>query len=534
LTISAGGNDVGLSSILNDCIFGWLAKPPSTCDSTIKSTQLAIDNQLPAALDALLAAALPKLTPNTGRIYYTGYAKYFNADTTQCNSVNFAVWEDKDVQNAYKDSLSNARRKQYNDLVDNVNAKIKEAVVNAGYQAVFVDYDAYFQSWGGRYCEEGVAEPDGDADFLLFYERDTTDPPAGSTTKRADPASDPEDVVPDSSFEGQVARLIWQELEVNPSWVGDLKEQEIEPIQAGVTPLQLAPGGGAKFDVSIASSALSWFIPDKTKRVFHPQPNGHAIIANLVLYHMEVELFKQSGNIIGAEDQTYGECPLNPFRSIDYPSCHYDTVSYIPTWIKNPGDMTVFPPNYLLYKLQAVICSNSCRPPTNFEGGVVSVFQNSDKSNCEISVAMPNNVEAWAYRGTPFSGSEQQDCFNAYQNIIDQCINNGPNNGWVNGPEVYEYFVSLISTDQGDEQLTPWQQAGFRPINDPSGLHSATNPLDPKFTLIDWLPAEEGTAGWTCKDKCPGNNPSVSVETWCVKKCGCTIQNSEAVLSCPL
>jgi hypothetical protein len=109
----------------------------------------------------------------------------------QCNSANFAFWNDKVVKEEYKDSLSNSRRKQYNDLVDAVNSKIKQAVANAGAQAIFVDYDDYFAGWGGRYCEESVIEPNPNADFLLFYERGTTDHSFPFKVKRADPTSDP-------------------------------------------------------------------------------------------------------------------------------------------------------------------------------------------------------------------------------------------------------------------------------------------------------------------------------------------------------
>lgn len=74
--------------------------------------------------------------------------------------------------------------------------------------------------------------------------------------------------------------------------------------------------------------------------------------------------------------------------------------------------------------------------------GLQAVYQNSDKSNCEISVALPNNVEAWTYRGTPSTGTQWQDCWDAFANITNWCVRKGPNNGWVNGPAPYEYFVS--------------------------------------------------------------------------------------------
>ena len=43
-----------------------------------------------------------------------------------------------------------------NNLVNDVNGKLQEAVHRAGSQVIFIDYDAYVGFLGGRYCFPGV------------------------------------------------------------------------------------------------------------------------------------------------------------------------------------------------------------------------------------------------------------------------------------------------------------------------------------------------------------------------------------------
>ena len=128
---------MGLVDILNDCIFGWkvVGYSSSSCDSTLTNTQNLIDNELPGALDNLLTAAKAKLTPTTGRIYYTAYAQFFGS-SSQCESVYWNFWP----LDPYKQALTADRRTQMNTLTTNVNNAVQAAVQRAGSQVVYVDY----------------------------------------------------------------------------------------------------------------------------------------------------------------------------------------------------------------------------------------------------------------------------------------------------------------------------------------------------------------------------------------------------------
>lgn len=344
--LSAGGNDVGLSKILNDCVFGWAPKDPSACAAQMKISQTQIDDELPGWLDNLLKAAKAKLTPKTGRIYYTAYAQFFNEETTQCDKVSWDFWNGF-LPNS-QEPLTSVRRKNFNTLTRKVNDAIKAAVDRAALgndQVVYVDYDPYFGLWTGRYCEAGVTETDADREALLFFERDTPSTVYNWKAKRAEATTDPEDIVPDGTFEGDIAKAIRAGLAENPSLKANLSGGSLQTLEIGKPP---ADGSAPEvlsviFDsknsalqgtsrrlgiIGIAGDALGYLIPDTTKRVFHPRPVGHAIIASLLLWHMEIEeikMFKLAPPdvlaVAGTSPlTTFDTCPLQePATSLKLP-----------------------------------------------------------------------------------------------------------------------------------------------------------------------------------------------------------------------
>ena len=126
-----------------------------------------INDVLPLSLDMLLRHLGTKLTPDTGRIYITGYAKFFNANTPQCNSVNLSLLGRR--------PLDRYHRENYNDLIDLVNGEIKDAAERVGPHVTYVNYDPYFAHCDGRLCEFDVNEPNVNRPKLLFFERGSRD-----------------------------------------------------------------------------------------------------------------------------------------------------------------------------------------------------------------------------------------------------------------------------------------------------------------------------------------------------------------------
>jgi hypothetical protein len=163
MTITVGGNDIGFNKLVNDCIFGWLVKPMSRCNKTVARSLLLMED-FSASLDKMLAQAVQKLTPETGRIYLTGYAKMFGTETNECDTVSWALW-------GAKKPLIRMRRIKFNALADSLNEVIESSAKRAGHQVVFVNYDREFGMCKGRICEPGVKEPAPTRPGLLFYER---------------------------------------------------------------------------------------------------------------------------------------------------------------------------------------------------------------------------------------------------------------------------------------------------------------------------------------------------------------------------
>lgn len=250
-----------------------------------------INNDLLGNLDELLSAVKPKLSKH-GRVYYTGYAKFFDDTTSQCDSVSWDVWPRLYLKTNNVRLLTEARRKWMNDLADLLNQQLKAAVErNLGEQGVFVDYDGYYTVMEGRYCEDQVKEPSPLRPELLFYERGTSDPKYDSSNPD-EGASVDDSTVADGTFEGQIASWIAQTLTQHPELKTDLEGGLFEALSDGErVNLAFAAAENSGADIG-TSSSLTWFFPDTMKRVFHPRPLGHAVIADLVLWHMKQERAK--------------------------------------------------------------------------------------------------------------------------------------------------------------------------------------------------------------------------------------------------
>ncbi|KAK2054718.1 SGNH hydrolase, partial [Colletotrichum caudatum] len=166
ITVSAGGNDVGLASILNACVFQW--NPLASCPDTLQKSRGLVRDVLPGNLDRLYEGLKEKISPGR-KVYVTGYATFFAATTRLCDDVTWSFW----YNFGNKERLTAERRTQMNELVQATNAAIEAAVKRAGDAFEYVGYDGYFSVLRGRFCEDGVHEPDVNRDGLLFFELGT-------------------------------------------------------------------------------------------------------------------------------------------------------------------------------------------------------------------------------------------------------------------------------------------------------------------------------------------------------------------------
>ncbi|CEJ81358.1 hypothetical protein VHEMI01489 [[Torrubiella] hemipterigena] len=167
--LSIGGNDLGFFEIMNSCIFRFFSFYSGTCESAIAESAKAIasptfDQHLRLLIMEILDRVRWEKKPWFS-IFITGYARFFNAETDECDDHSLGVWW-------RGPKLKKELRQQMNDMVQEVNARIKKSVkiINAGFsepRVFFIDYDDKFE--GHRFCEPSVVEPDYTRNETWFF-----------------------------------------------------------------------------------------------------------------------------------------------------------------------------------------------------------------------------------------------------------------------------------------------------------------------------------------------------------------------------
>jgi lysophospholipase L1-like esterase len=274
LTISAGGNDIGLTPILSNCVYQFYMSAEDACQKSMDEARERIANvtQLYKNVTALIEASKPKMNAEHGVIYYTGYAGFFGADDESCDNVTWAVWRNVEWQKQY---LKLAMRRELNEMVRSVNAIISKATIDAGPNVRFIDYDSAIEAARGRYCERDIQEPDPNRMGLAFYEWNTVD----SGENRTELQNQTGDGVPKGSFEGGIADQINKTLQEHPDW-------QFDPDKGFVNKTKGDEAGSN----GLIGDTLHWLIPDSYKRVFHLRPAGHRIIAEMLLQDLEMNV----------------------------------------------------------------------------------------------------------------------------------------------------------------------------------------------------------------------------------------------------
>ncbi|KAF2166923.1 hypothetical protein M409DRAFT_22975 [Zasmidium cellare ATCC 36951] len=151
MTIS--GNDVGFSTVINNCVIQLLSVVD--CDTTLANVASQIDSQgfqnsLIDTFTHVLAAgrqAEGATPPESFQVYVAGYVQFWNDDDPGCNDVSYNFWGFSTPK------LTTDVRHRMNVLVDRLNAKIKSVARQmSGLGVIYVDgfqssYDTH------RFCE---------------------------------------------------------------------------------------------------------------------------------------------------------------------------------------------------------------------------------------------------------------------------------------------------------------------------------------------------------------------------------------------
>ena len=280
ITISAGGNDIGLTPILSNCVYQFYMAGEDACQKSIDEAQekVADDTQLFQNVTKLIEAAKLHLNTTQGMIYLTGYARFFGTEDDTCNNVTWAVWRNIEHTKQY---LKLEMRQALNNLVLDVNAVLYRAVQAAGPNVGFIDYDRWVATQRGRYCEAGVHEPDPNRWGLMFYEWDTVE----TGENKTDLQNSTGDGVPKGSFEGGIAEQINKTLQEHPNWTFDKDKGFVKKNETGI--------GGE----GIIGDTIHWMIPDSYKRVFHMRRHGHQGVAGYIWNDLKTRSIAQTSDV---------------------------------------------------------------------------------------------------------------------------------------------------------------------------------------------------------------------------------------------
>ncbi|KAI9865474.1 MAG: hypothetical protein M1813_002364 [Trichoglossum hirsutum] len=256
VTLSAGGNNVGWGDVVNGCVYRFNGPAAPDCNNALTKTETLINdnNALFNPVFNNIFTILHRATKPTFKLYVTGYVKFWNADTDQCDSVSWNYWQ---IPGTSPPKMTKDLRKKMNDLLVAANAKIKSVVdsfnANGENRVVFIDTDTAFE--GHRFCENGVTEPQpsgSDRPNTWLFQINT---PVGSV------AGDEGTLTP-TGYAKQYYQALLQGPGGSPGMGANAPT--VNPIYAGKT---ASSSGGVPLWIS---------------KIFHPTTPGHTSIANSV------------------------------------------------------------------------------------------------------------------------------------------------------------------------------------------------------------------------------------------------------------
>ncbi|UKZ68895.1 uncharacterized protein TrAtP1_009913 [Trichoderma atroviride] len=262
--LSIGGNDLGFFDIMNSCIFRFYSFYSGTCESSLQraSEQMAgtqFENRLRLVIMEILDRVRWEKRP-WFTITVTGYARFFNADTDECDDYSLGMWW-------RGPKLKRELRQRMNAMVLAVNAKIRKSVdaINAAFaepRVLFVDYDDAFE--GHRFCEPNVVEPDyarNETWFFLVGGLDNAPPQMG------EPGPGPKDALLPAD-----SPLVDAQNCIGPAQEsGDWGEMALcmMAMAADRDPmLRMADG-------EVTAQNGMWYVPTYYGKTFHPRTLGH-------------------------------------------------------------------------------------------------------------------------------------------------------------------------------------------------------------------------------------------------------------------
>ncbi|RDW86124.1 uncharacterized protein DSM5745_02766 [Aspergillus mulundensis] len=289
VVLSAGGNDLCLSSILTTCIF-LPFQGEKACQDILDKAQENIDTILKQNLRQVLSALNSKVKKN-GIIVFALYAQYFNTQNNEC--ADKQDWSFPQGLPFSGLKLTIERRQKFNNLVANINKAIKEVIHEyqhdpwIKYRITYADWEVWArEAVKGQFCVPGTtrAYPDDWQPDLHFFR-----PSLRSRGSDHDELKKKGLIYHKKVNETEIQE---DELAIYNTFLYKSANPAADALKA-LEPRTPTPPGCPGDD----KASFGIGLPDRWGKLFHPNELGHRTMASFV---MEAIIAVRSG-ILGIE-----------------------------------------------------------------------------------------------------------------------------------------------------------------------------------------------------------------------------------------
>jgi hypothetical protein len=300
-TVTIGGNDLNFSDLVYYCVI-----TPNTatlgstnranCENVENAARQLLQDNSASGLRAKLAAAYKKIidkaSNNDFHLYVAGYSPFFNADTTDCDLSSFHYhWGGYKPISDFPANrivyLTQDLRKELNTLVSDLNTAISGAVDDANAadgglgRVEYIDMTPPFETH--RWCQDGTHEPEANNQNSWFFLSAWDD--VGFNTVAED-AADIKTQIGNGKIVLPDAASCFDNLGRNPDpYAYGLCRvaQEIHDDPTGPEAVRFAQAQADIVAGNLSSTSISWYLPTRQIKTFHPRSPGMAAYRDAIV-----------------------------------------------------------------------------------------------------------------------------------------------------------------------------------------------------------------------------------------------------------
>lgn len=318
-TLTMGGNDVLFSEIVRNCVITMGLDWPTSgeqyrkdCLATEDKARGMIQDTGPDGLGAKLMAGYKRIldtaeSSKTSRpfrsmqLFVPGYVGFFNHDTVDCDFTSFYYWNPTwDAQQpCCKVYLTRELRRELNDLVNMLNDLIVDTVARANAergteQVHYIDMQPYFD--GHRWCEtngDDYHDPDENIRSTYFFLSGWQDFPIKPSHRATAETSQVAEVIAfleSGGIQLPPAETCQEDLGTDPDPYAVFMCERAMNIAAapnGTAAESFGRASAAIADEDYESNDISWWLPTRQIKTFHPRSPGMALYRDAVIDAMD-------------------------------------------------------------------------------------------------------------------------------------------------------------------------------------------------------------------------------------------------------